>query len=158
MKRCFIPLIFLILFCASGLFADSAEKKCNEMIRSEEIFFHGRRMKSNHESFRVVLVAMHTRVLTVRFNMPVDPRTVNGKTSLINGKKLPQGTFMRFSKTGGLVEIKFPEPMNEPFALDVSQVTAFDGSQLSLGTFTGIGDGTKLKFPAKEDEEEEHED
>lgn len=122
------------------------------------LFFHGKRMKSNHESFRVVLVAMHTRVLTVRFNMPVDPRTVNGKTILINGKKLPQGTFMRFSKTGVLVEIKFPEPMNEPFALDVSQVTAFDGSQLSLGTFTGIGDGTKLKFPEKEDEEEEHED
>ncbi len=128
------------------------------MFRSEEIFFHGRRMKSNHELFRVVLIAMHMRVLTVRFNMPVDPRTVNGQTILINGKKLPQGTFMRFSKTGVLVEIKFPEPINEPFALDVSQVTAFDGSQLSLGTFTGIGDGTKLKFPEKEDEEEEHED
>jgi hypothetical protein len=156
MKRAYIPLILLFLFSTTAIFADNSKKELDEtMCREEILFFHGKRMVSHHELFRVVLIVMHGRVLMVRFNMPVDPRTVSMQSILINGMPLPAETVVRFNKTGALVEIRFIKQFSSPFTLDVSKVTAFDGSALTLSSFTGISDGTKRKFPEHHDDEKE---
>lgn len=157
MKRRLLLLFLIVLSSVCFLSAEDHDKR-NEDGGDDEgiVLFHGKRMNSRHDVFRVMKVCVHERIVTVRFNMPVDPRSVNVHAVILDGRPLPPGTQFRFNREGMLVEIKLPPRIRPRGMIDVSGIRAFDGSSLQICSFDCSADGCRYSF-CREDEEE-HED
>lgn len=156
MKRSIVLLFMVILSAACILPAQEYEREHEDGDHDEGIIlFHGKRMNCRHGPFMVMKVCMHEDVITVRFNMPVDPRTVNPHAVHLDGRPLPPGSLFRFNKEGMLVEMKLPPHAELSGMLDISGIRAFDGSGLRDFLFDCSDDGCRYIF---RNEEEEHED
>ena len=99
--------------------------------------YHGKRMGA-HIPFDLVFIETETDVLRIFFTLPVDPRTVSVQSIIINGEPLPEGSSIRFSRSGKLVECTLTAALAEESAISLADIRSFDGRSLRNAEIDGI--------------------
>ena len=150
--------VFFILFLSTEAYAqhmqekriaDSDEKGCFPVMP-----YHGMRMMMSGDRFYVREIETDqakngTLRIDIRFNVPIDPRTVTLPYIQINESPLPQEVRVVFNKAGTVMRLKIPAAyyavikQHSPtsFRLDLLQAASFNGIPLSKKTFDPVKKG-----------------
>lgn len=82
--------------------------------------------------------------ITVRFSMPVDPRTVNLETVLLNEEKCGSNVFFNFGRKGESVRITIVNENIDVYSLKFLKIESYKGDQLKETEFENIQNGTEI--------------
>lgn len=82
--------------------------------------------------------------ITVRFSMPIDPRTVNSETVLLNGKKCGSNVFFHFGRRGESVRVTIINAEDEAYSLKFDGIESYKGDSLLENEFENIQSGTEI--------------
>lgn len=114
--------------------------------------YRGMRVTTEQQEFKVrTLMAKRNfneenslMEITVRFSMPIDPRTVNASTVLINGKKSGSNVIFNYGRKGESVRITIINADEDSFTIKFDGVESYKGDGLKETEFENIQNGTEL--------------
>lgn len=114
------------------------------------MYYRGMRMLSSRADFYVTQIEFEEDddvkiKLEVKFNMQIDPRTVNVANILLNGTPIPQSSRLSFSKRGDKFEIEFPLALlsnyyasGGAFTLTLGDIKSFNNVALQESVFDDL--------------------
>lgn len=114
--------------------------------------YHGMRIPKETEEFCIKDVfgsrsSNGERVLfeiTMRFSMPIDPRTVSGKTVLLNGKECDENVFFHYGRRGESIRITIVDSPEKKYSVEFKELASFDGKKLMENKISDIEDGISI--------------
>lgn len=144
-----IALLFVLLLSLPMM---SLAQEKNIPPKRDYVPYHGMRVKPNQQEFMVnVLTAQKNSngenalmEITLRFSMPIDPRTVTPASVLLNGEKCGSNVFFHFGRRGESVRITIVNAQEETFSLKLEGVESYKGDKLAETEFENIQDGTEI--------------
>lgn len=123
----------------------------DENARSDEMMhYRGMRMFSSSSDFYVTEIEFEeedgTKIkIKVKFSSQINPRTVNVRNFLLNGKPFPENSRLSFSKKGNKFEIEFPFPLLADyyssggfFTLSLGDIKSFSDVPLQESVFADL--------------------
>jgi len=87
---------------------------------------------------------LHKNEVEIKFNIPVEPRTLQKKFIRINGNPLPGAAVLSFNKAGNKIKILIPVSVvlgsekDEPFYIDLPEAKSFNHIPLYSSHFDDI--------------------
>lgn len=144
----------LIFFLSCGAYAQRMHNNCYSAMP-----YHGKRMVSDSSRFYVKKIeAKKTengkQRIDIRFNVPIDPRTVKKQQILIDGFSLPDETLIVFNKAGTILRIELPVPSKKTFCLELKSAESFNGTLLAQKQFDALCSDYEGTFDEPESGEE----
>lgn len=125
--------------------------RSDENIRSDEMMhYRGMRMFSSCSDFYVTEIEFEEKdnakiKIKVKFSSQINPRTVNVRNFLLNGKPFPENSRISFSKKGNKFEIEFPYPLLADyyssggfFTLSLGDIKSFSDVPLQESVFADL--------------------
>ncbi len=144
----------IIFFLTSGAYAQRMQNNCHPAMP-----YHGKRMVSTGTRFYVKKIeAKKTengkQRIDIRFNVPIDPRTVKKQQILIDGFSLPDETLIVFNKAGTILRIELPVPSKKTFCLELKNAESFNGTLLAQKQFDALCSNYEGTFDEPEEGEQ----
>lgn len=140
----------VILISIVSLFASAEENERHS--KRDFVPYRGMRMTTEQTEFTVRSLIVQNNSngenslmeITVRFSMPIDPRSVTGETVLLNGSKCGSNVFFHFGRRGESVRITIVNPEEEKYTLKFEGIKSYKEDVLKENIFENIQDGTEI--------------
>ena len=81
----------------------------------------------------------------VRFSMPINPRTVNVQTVLLNEKPCGSNVRFHYDRKGETMMISILEP-DEEYSIEFKNLNSYNGKIMQDMKYCGIKDGLQVRF------------
>lgn len=144
-----ITILALLFTLSFSFFAESSGRTEKKGFVS----YHGMRVDREEKKFQVTKIAAKKNKrsekdlleIFVRFSMPINPRTVNVQTVLLNEK--PCGSNVRFDydRKGESMRISILEP-DEEYSIEFKNLNSYNGKTMQDAKYCGIKDGLQVRF------------
>lgn len=147
MKKFTLAIVFIIAFSVSAF--SEGEKKPP---KRDYVPYCGMRVTTEQQDFMVTMLSAQKSFngenslmeITVRFSMPIDPRSVNAGTVLLNEEKCGSNVFFHFGRRGESVRISILNPKEESIDIKFTELISYKGDKLLGCEFENIQDGTEI--------------
>ena len=142
-------LIYFMLYAAA--FAEKHDDDC------KTLRYRGKRLPSAVELFYVTKIESEIESgnyleIEIKFNIPVEPRTLQKKFIRINGNPLLDAAVLSFNKAGNKIKILIPVSVvlgsekDEPFYIDLPEAKSFNHIPLYSSHFDDIHCNKEYRF------------
>lgn len=117
------------------------------------VFYHGMRVDREEKKFQVTKIAAKKNKkneedlleIFVRFSMPINPRTVNVQTVLLNEKPCGSNVRFHYDRKGESMMISILEP-DEEYSIEFKNLNSYNGKIMQDMKYCGIKDGLQVRF------------
>lgn len=117
------------------------------------VSYHGMRVDREEKIFQVTKIAAKRNrksekellEISVRFSMPINPRSVNAQTVLLNEKPCGSNVHFHYDRKGESMRISIFNP-DEEYSIEFKNLNSYNGKTMQDMKCCGIKDGLQMRF------------